>query len=70
MWYLLNKVFGWDYVHWKNFADQGIAKIHLDGEGNPYYFRYKMTKVIDGLLDEPYIKIIWLTCKPDKYLKQ
>ena len=62
---LLNKLFGWDYVQWKNFADQGIARVHVDGMRRVFYWRYKVTKVVD-IIEDP-AKVIWLTCSPDKY---
>lgn len=68
MWRLLNKLFGWDYVAWTNSADNGIARVHLDGDGRPYYFRYKISKVIDRLCPHnQYDTIIWLTCSSSKY---
>lgn len=62
---ILNKLFGWDYVAWKNNADSGIARVRNDGIGRTYYIRYKITKVIDIVSDPE--KVIWLTCKPEKY---
>lgn len=35
MYKLLNKLFGWDYIQWKNTVDSGIARIHVDGNGIP-----------------------------------
>lgn len=71
MWKLLHKIFGYDYVHWKNTADRGIARVRTDGEGNPYYIRYKGIGILDRLDNSDYSKanIIWLTCSPTKYLK-
>lgn len=65
---LLNKVFGWDYVAWANTADAGIARVHLDGEGKPYYWQYKLTKVIRQIPNDRHDQVVWLTCSPDKYI--
>lgn len=67
MYKLLNKLFGWDYIQWKNTVDSGIARIHVDGNGIPYYWRYKITDVADRP-DDPFTRIIWLTCNKNKYL--
>jgi len=66
MWKLLNFIFGWDYVHWKNSADQGIARVFRDASGRPVYWRYKITKVLDVIEEEN--QVTWLTCRPSKYL--
>lgn len=75
MWKLWNKLFGWDYIYWQNTADQGIARVHVDGEGNPFYYRYKNIGVI-GRIPNPKTKLreweyppMWLTCLPSKYFK-
>ena len=62
---LLHKLFGWDYIQWQNFADQGIARVHQTPAGEVYYWRYKSSKVIDKITG--YNKVTWLTCKPEKY---
>lgn len=67
MYNILNKLFGWDYVAWRNSADSGIARVFTDGDGVAYYFRYKNTKVVDRIYDKNIV--IWLTCNPDKYMK-
>lgn len=67
MWKLFNKLFYWDYIYWTNSCTQGIARIHRDGSGNPYYFRHKVTNVIDRIRCEE--QVVWLTCEPEKYLK-
>jgi hypothetical protein len=41
MYRLLNRLFGWDYIAWRNTCDQGIARIHKDGNGVLFYWRYK-----------------------------
>lgn len=64
----LNKIFGYDYIAWANSADQGIARVHLDALGNPYYWRYKITKLPDKITDAG--QVMWLTCLPSKYLKE
>jgi hypothetical protein len=65
MYKLLNKLFGWDYVQWKNTADQGIARAQVDGMRRIWYWRYKGTKVAD-IIHKPE-QVIWLTCNPNKY---
>lgn len=62
---LLNYFFGWDYIYWKNSADNGVARVLTAPDGTIYYFRYKLTGVIDKIEDPE--KVIWLTCKPNKY---
>lgn len=65
VWKLAHVLFGWDYVQWKNIADSGVARVHVDGMGRPYYWRYKNTRVLD-LIKDPR-DVVWLTCAPNKY---
>jgi hypothetical protein len=65
MYKLYNKLFGWNYIAWKNSADQGVARVFVDGSGKICYFRYKNTKVIDEIYKPD--QVIWLTCSPNKY---
>ena len=65
MYKILNKLFGWDYIHWDNFADQGIARVRVSRDGTVYYWRYKNTRVLDYIDDNK--RITWLTCKREKY---
>lgn len=67
MYKTLNKIFGWDYIHWRNCSDQGISRVFLDGMDRPVYFRYKCTKVLDRIHKPE--DVTWLTCGPDKYFK-
>ena len=74
MYKLLNKLFGWDYIYWQNSASQGIARVHTSLDGTVFYWRYKSIKLADILYNpntnylELYpAKIIWLTCKQEKY---
>jgi hypothetical protein len=46
---LFNKLFGWDYISWNNFVHQGIARVHVDGLGKPYYWRYKNIGLADRI---------------------
>lgn len=65
IWKLCNFLFGWDYIVWHNSADQGIARVRVDHNGNLYYWRYKSSKIAD-----PITKVgnhLWLTCSPEKY---
>ena len=64
---LLHHLFGWDYIYWQNSCDQGIARVHRSSCGKVFYYRYKCIRIID-VIDQP-SEVIWLTCKPSKYLK-
>jgi hypothetical protein len=63
---LLHRLFGYDYIQWRNSADQGVARVRLDGMGRAYYWRYESIKVIDYITDPK--AVVWLTCSPDKYM--
>jgi len=62
---LLKWLFGWDYISWKNSADQGIARVHKDYNGVVYYFRYPITKLVDRITEPK--QVIWLTCSPTEF---
>lgn len=62
---LLNKIFGWDYIQWRNPADQGIARVYRGFNGEVYYWRYKLTKLIDKIKKAE--DVVWLTCEPNKF---
>ena len=66
MWKIYNKLFGWDYIAWRNTADKGIARVHKEETGRCWYWRYYITKKIDIITDAN--QVIWLTCVPSKYL--
>jgi hypothetical protein len=66
MWRIFHLLFGWDYVAWANSAHQGIARVHVDGMGRAYYWRYKAIRVAD-FIEKPEC-VIWLTCGPEKYM--
>ena len=66
MYKLLNLLFGWDYIYWDNFADRGIARVHIAGDGTVYYNRYKIMGIIDKIKSKD--QVIWLTCTGEKYL--
>jgi hypothetical protein len=63
-------MFGWDYIYWQNISGNGIARIHVDAECNPYYYRYKSINLIDKLTKEhiAHYGIIFLTCDRKKYV--
>lgn len=63
---ILHKVFGWDYVYWRNTVDSGIARVHLTHNGVPFYWRYKTIKLADKITYRN--QVMWLTCSPYKYL--
>lgn len=65
--WIFNKLFGWDYIYWRNSADQGIARVHTSPEGVIYYYRYKLTKVIDVISKKD--DVLWVTCESGKYFK-
>ena len=67
MYKILNKLFGWNYVSWKNSCDSGIARVYVDGAGQVYYWRYKCTKVLDTIREPGQVK--WLTCRPSIYFE-
>lgn len=62
---LLHKMFGWDYIHWHNSCDRGVARVHLDGAGIVWYWRYKLINVADRIAAAD--QVLWLTCSPEKY---
>lgn len=62
---ILNKLFGWDYIQWRNSADCGIARVLVDGDGCVYYWRYKSSKLADIIPNKS--AVLWLTCSPSKY---
>jgi len=65
MYKILNYLFGWDYITWKNHFGQGIARVHIDKNGNIFYWRYKSIKVADPIINAN--NHLWLTCDPIKY---
>lgn len=65
MYRLLHRLFGWDYVQWRNSCDSGIARLHVDGFGRVYYWRYKTIRVADEVVDPN--RVLWLTCSPAKF---
>ena len=68
MWKIFHKLFGWDYVHWQNSCDSGISRILVDKNGLVYIKQYSFHWLeLFNPCDSS--KMIWLTCKPDKYKK-
>jgi hypothetical protein len=65
MWKILNKLFGWDYIAWRNSADNGVARVHV-GYGVVWFYRYRITKLVDKIKDKD--QVTWLTCDFKKYL--
>lgn len=66
MWKLWNKLFGWDYIYWRNFADHGVARVYRSPNDNVYYWGYKTTQLADRITYAD--QVIWLTCRSSKYL--
>jgi len=64
---LLHKLFGWDYIIWSNSCDQGISRIRKLPDGTIWYWQYKITRV--AVTFPTHHRVIWLTCKPEKYFK-
>ncbi len=67
MWKIFNKLFGWDYINVKSSylsIPDRIVRVHVDGEGHPYYWLYSSAERIYEGKDN----IVWLTCHPGKYL--
>ena len=58
-------LFGWDYIQWRNTADQGIARVIKLPDGRIVYWKYKSTQLLDEITDRT--KVYWLTCKPSKF---
>ena len=65
---IFNFLFDWDYIYWKNSADKGIERVYKTNDNTVYYYRYKLTTVIDIISDKS--QVIWLTCMPEKYLTE
>jgi hypothetical protein len=65
MYKLKKLLFGWDYVQWRNSADEGIARVIKLPDGRVVYWRYKITNVMDEITDAK--QVFWLTCPPSKF---
>jgi len=68
MYKLLHKLFGWDYIHWQNTADEGVARVRKLPDGRVVYWRYRFVSVMDDIKEAKQVR--WLTCKPSKYLNE
>lgn len=68
MYKLLNRYFGWDYILWKNTASTGISRVIICPDETLGYWRYRSIKVFDKI--EKSSDVIWLTCKPSKYINE
>ena len=62
---LLHRLFGWDYILWRNSVDQGVARVRIDGAGRAWYWRYRIIYLADRI--EHPGQVLWLTCRPEKY---
>ena len=58
-------LFGWDYIYWRNSADGGVARVHKSPDGVIWYWRYRLTHIIDRITNPD--EVIWLTCPPSDY---
>ncbi|MCA2570671.1 MAG: hypothetical protein IM527_04670 [Microcystis sp. M42BS1] len=65
MYRVLHKLFGWDYIQFRDGSHCGISRVHVDGLGRPYYWYDKSIKLADFIRDPK--KFVWLTCTPYKY---
>ena len=65
IWKLMNKLFGYDYVYWRNTAAQGVSRVRTDFYDKPYYIWACGVRV----RIENKKEVMWLTCKADKYLE-
>lgn len=69
MWRLWNKLFGWDYVVSKG----KVCRIHNAKNGVSYIVEYTSTQWMEDYVEHTELSTInnyiWLTCKPEKYLK-
>ena len=67
MWKIFNKLFGWDYINVRypnsTRLDETV-RVHVDGDGNPYYWYSSTAESINKELDN----ITWLTCPSSKYI--
>ena len=66
MYKVLHWIFNWDYIAWRSIAGNGIARVHINPQGIPYFWKYKNTKVVEIIADADHF--LWLTCKPEKYI--
>ena len=66
MYKVWHKLFGWDYIYWSNFAAQGVARVHVNLDGDVWYWRYKNIKLIDKI--DKSDQVIWLTCNSYEYI--
>jgi hypothetical protein len=67
MYKLLNKLFGWDYIHWYNGSYGGISKVEVSGDGKVFYWKYKSIGVIAVIKTPTDKEVLWLTCPSTKY---
>lgn len=67
LWRLWHWLFGWDYIVWTGPGFIAVSRVFNDGDGRTYYWVSRsacLTHEITAAKD-----VIWLTCKPSKYLK-
>ena len=63
---LLNFLFGWQYIAWRNSCDSGIARVHITSNGVVWYWRYKNINVFERITHVD--QVIWLTGSPPSIL--
>ena len=63
MYWLLNFLFGWDYVYWESSTSSGVARVVILHDGKVAYWPYSFRLVV---ISEP-SGIVWLTCSSSKY---
>lgn len=65
MYKLLNRLFGWDYIHWHNTSDSGVARVRKLPDGRVVYWRYRGISILDEIKTKE--QVFWLTCSPSKF---
>ena len=68
MYKILNWLFGWDYVFWKNVWTWGISRVNTSKAGMLWYWTDDLLDKEATELFDP-TEVIWLTCHPSKYFK-
>lgn len=65
MYKLFNLIFDWDYIHWENTADHGIARVRRLPDGTVVYWQYRNINLLCKITNRE--QVTWLTCLPSKY---
>lgn len=65
---ILNFIFGYDYIYWKDSASQGIARVRVLEDGTVYYWYSVVLRFFEEIETPDQVK--WLTCSSNKYFKE